>query len=72
MTPPRLLGYAVAVFVTAVAVGSAHHGTATDPVASPQGPAPAPAARLLPPQVAPTVPDLSESVAVVAPPPAPE
>ncbi|MDA3628788.1 hypothetical protein OU415_25370, partial [Saccharopolyspora sp. WRP15-2] len=71
-----MLGYAVAVFVTAIAVSSAHHGTAAAPVAAP-APAPAPAAQFLPAEATSTAPKLHiaepEPVATVeAEPHAPE
>ncbi|MBB5158105.1 hypothetical protein [Saccharopolyspora phatthalungensis] len=59
-TPPRVIGYAVAMFLTVIAVSSASHGTDTLPSAP--GPAPQaaaqPAAQFLAPQVTATVPNL--------------
>lgn len=62
-TPPRVIGYAVAVFLTVIAVSSAYHrtdSTQAAPEPAPQAAAAAqPAAQFLVPQVTPTIPDLS-------------
>lgn len=53
-TPPRIVGYAVAVFITVIAVSSAHYGPAPQPTGTP-GPRQAalPRVELLAPRVAP-------------------
>ncbi|MGW3470951.1 hypothetical protein ACWDKQ_21405 [Saccharopolyspora sp. NPDC000995] len=61
-TPPRVIGYAVAVFLTVIAVSSAYHRTDAPqavPEPAPQGTAVQSGAKFLVPQVTPTVPNLT-------------
>lgn len=61
-TPPRVIGYAVAVFLTVIAVSSAYHRTdapQAPPEPGPQVAAAQSGAKFLVPQVTPTVPDLT-------------
>ncbi|SDY07712.1 hypothetical protein SAMN05216215_1019119 [Saccharopolyspora shandongensis] len=59
-TPPRVIGYAVAVFLTVIAVSSAYHRADAPQAAPASQPAAAqPAAQFLAPQITATVPDLA-------------